>query len=123
MKKLIISNNPDVQFSNKNIQTEHKDLAFMQVLYWARDLVHKGHVLLSHPLCGSLKPNETPYKSILLSLQAGDGLDDFSLSTIEYAIQKAEKFPLKERKLSKKVLKDFRFIDKCLIESALNSDV
>lgn len=123
MKKLIISNNPDVQVSNRVTQIECRELSFMQVLYWARDLVHKGHVLLSHPLCGSLKPNETPYKSILLSLKAGETLDNFSLSTIEYAIQKAEKFPIKERRLSEKTLKDFRFIDKCLIESALNSDV
>ncbi len=123
MKKIIITNNTDVMKSYPNCVVRLQDISFMQVLKWARDMVHQGHTLLSHPLCGSLKPNETPYKSILLSADTKAKVDDFSLGIIEYSIQKAAGFSVKERTLSDKVRSDFRFIDKCLIESALNSDV
>lgn len=123
MKKIIITNNVDLKPVYPGCEICCQSKSFMEVLYWARDMVHQGHRLLSHPLCGSLKPNETPYKSVLLSADRQPGVDAFSLSVMEYSIQKAAGFPLKERSLSELVLRDFRFIDKCLMESALNSDV
>lgn len=32
-----------------------------------RDLVHRGHRLLTHPLAGSVKPNESPYRSVIVT--------------------------------------------------------
>ncbi|MDY5731002.1 MAG: GrdX family protein [Eubacteriales bacterium] len=124
MKKILITNNKDVVAQEyKNCQIQYFEKTLMQMLYHARDMVHCGHVLLSHPLCGSLKPNETPYKSILLSEAKKTSIDHFSLEIMESAIKKAENFPPKPRHITEKNHQDFRLIDKCLIESALNSDV
>ena len=86
---------------------------FMDVLTTARDMIHKGHRLLSHPLSGSVKPGETPYKTIVLSKEAGS-LDTDSLRIIEEAVVTARKFNLKD-KISEKADKDFQLVDYTLI--------
>lgn len=94
---------------------------YIDVLKLARDMIHKGYKLITHPLAGSIKPNETPYRSIVLS--EGTALDVESLSIIESSMASAEKF-LKNSKAhlwDESVLKDFRFVDLKLFESALES--
>ena len=94
---------------------------YIDVLKLARDMVHRGYKLITHPLAGSIKPNETPYRSIILS--EGTTLDLESLSVIESSIASAEKF-LRNSKAhlwDDNVLKDFRFVDLKLFESALES--
>ena len=94
---------------------------YIDVLKLVRDMVHKGSKLITHPLMGSIKPNETPYRSIVLS--EGMTLDIDSLTIIESSISAAEKF-LKDNKTdlwNEDVLKDFRFVDLKLFESALES--
>ncbi len=39
---------------------------YEEVLTTTRDLLHTGCRLLTHPQASSLKPNQTPYRSILL---------------------------------------------------------
>lgn len=125
MKTIIITNNKDLLLKNyKDTEVELFDISYMDVLIIVRDFVHKGHVLLSHPLCGSLKPNENPYKSVLISKKTQKSIDMQSLNIIENSIQTAKRFPIKkDRVLSEKVLSDFRLIDKCLIESAISSEL
>ncbi len=89
---ILITNNPKV----KNDETirclkEYVDGSYRDVLIAVRDRVHKGHKLLSHPLSGSVKPNETPYKSVLISKEAGD-MDLDSLQIIEDSIAVCDKF-------------------------------
>ena len=43
----------------------------LSMLIRVRDMVYAGYRLYTHPLSGSVKPNETPYKSLLLSRSAG----------------------------------------------------
>jgi hypothetical protein len=87
------------------------DTDYIGTLKECRDLVHKGYELLSHPLYGSVKPNETPYRTVII--KKGKSLDTNSLNLIEEAIETAEKF--KNNKLTpmwtEKVLDDFRVID------------
>lgn len=125
MKKIIITNNDDIlKVHYKNTEIHLIDGQYMDVLIKARDMVHIGHILLSHPLCGSLKPNENPYKSILLSKDKASSMDTDSLNIIESSIETAKKFPIKkDRVLRANVLSDFKLIDRCLIESAIESDV
>ena len=40
---------------------------YMDVLLAVRDYIQKGWRLETHPMTGSLKPNQTPYKSIMVS--------------------------------------------------------
>lgn len=121
-KKLIISNNQAVYdlFNSRHSIIFDAGYSFMDVLICARDNLHVGRELLTHPLSGSVKPYETPYKTILLSAEKGN-LDIDGISIIESAIITADKF-LKNRKeleLSERVLNDFRLIDLSLIEEFL----
>ena len=65
--------------------------SYRDVLIAVRDKIHKGHRLLSHPLSGSVKPNETPYKSVIISRNSA-GMDLDSLKIIEDSIAAYDKF-------------------------------
>ena len=81
----------------------------------ARDKIHEGHELLTHPLAGSVKPGETPYKTIVLGSKKGN-LDMNSLFLIEESIMTCEKLKNSIRKIwDKEILEDFKLIDYSLI--------
>lgn len=106
---VIVTNNPLVV---KNLENSreiiYKDVSYEEILRETRDRIHEGHVLLTHPLSGSVKPNETPYKSILISRQRRD-VDADSLKLIENAIQACRKFMMKADKYKPEVYQDFQF--------------
>ncbi len=117
---LIVTNNPMVK---EIAGSEYQETDLMAVLHRVRDLVHKGHRLISHPLAGSVKPNETPYKSVVLSTDADATVDFDSLRIIEGSIQVAAKM-LQDRPLpawDNRVRADFQVIDHALLSSALQS--
>ena len=90
------------------------DAGYIEVLCEVRDYIHEGHVLLSHPMAGSLKPNQTPYKSIVLEgLPATREEIIESVMLIETSIETARKF-FRGRALPdwpEKIKKDFRTVD------------
>ena len=92
---------------------EYHDVSYINILHIVRDYVHKGHALLTHPLSGSVKPGETPYKSIVISKDAGS-LDLKSLSIIEESIACCRKFDSKT--IPESALRDFMEIDLSLIQ-------
>ncbi|MGL6131078.1 MAG: GrdX family protein, partial [Fusobacteriaceae bacterium] len=72
MKHMIVTNNPKVNKELKNLKFEGNfdidiEIGYIDILYKVRNLIHLGHTLLTHPLSGSIKPSETPYKSVVLS--------------------------------------------------------
>ena len=85
-----------------------------------RDMIYEGHKLLTHPLSGSVKPNETPYKSILVAKKTGK-MDVQDASIIENSIITADKFSVKFPEMPQSVREDFQLIDSTLIRSALMS--
>lgn len=119
---LIISNNPYVYEAYcLKFNIEFIDGNYYNVLTRVRDYVHQGYDLITHPLMGSVKPNETPYRSIIL--KKNNTMDLQSLEIIESSIAAYEKF---ERikptpNWSPKVLEDFRFVDQRLFESSLDN--
>ena len=120
-KYMIITNNPLVP--EKLGDTEavvYEQISYEEVLKTVRDRMHEGHRLLSHPLSGSVKPNETPYKSVMISVGKGE-IDEESLDIIENAIQACRKFAFKSDKYKPEVYDDFQLIDWTLLESALAS--
>lgn len=123
MKNIIITNNPDVKEKFKDVfSVEFLDeKTYMDVLYCARDLIHKGHELLTHPLSGSVKPNETPYKSIIVSSKTGD-LDKTGLTILEESIQTVIKFTKNKKtpNWTERVLDDFRVIDLSIMENVID---
>lgn len=98
------------------------EYSYLDVLELIRDKIHQGHKLLTHPLSGSVKPNETPYKSAVISLDRGN-LDLQSLEIIEDSISVAKKFidGKKTPRWTEEILKDFRLIDFNLIDGAIQS--
>jgi len=83
-----------------------------------RNAVHKGAKLVSHPLSGSIKPGESPYKSVAISKETGT-LDYKSLQIIEDAIAVLKRLSGRNRQYEESVLADFRVIDLDLIKAAV----
>lgn len=121
---LILSNNPKVAaelVKGPRCTLRYEALSLQALLQTARDLVHLGHVLLSHPLSGSVKPNETCYKSILLSSRPKDSLCVDSLLMVESAIGALAKFPKRDPAFYAKHQADLQLVDYSLLLSALSS--
>lgn len=123
MKSKVITNNPLVKerLSNK-IDVEYYDVEYISLLIKVRDKIHIGHKLLSHPLSGSIKPNETPYKSVIIGTEVGI-LDMESLMVIEKSLDTAKKFIMDKKTplWDTTVLEDFQVIDLSLIENVLGN--
>ena len=128
MKYYILTNNSQaVEEFGKTHDVRFVDGGLKDVLIRARDLINTGDILLSHPLYGSVKPNETPYRSILLQQgkpQAG-GLpapaDPESVRLIGNAISVFEKFIDKKEVTDPRLLDDFQVVDLSLLRSAVSS--
>lgn len=122
MSKTIVTNNKAVYEKYKGeIEIIYKeDSDMLDILKFVRDKIHKGHRLKTHPLSGSIKPNETPYKTIIISKNKGE-LDQDSLRIIEESILNVKKFiSIKPTpNWNKRVLNDFKVIDLSLIENAI----
>ncbi len=118
---MIITNNPLAYEKHKDTHNIiYKDISYEGVLREVRAKIHEGHKLLSHPLSGSVKPNETPYKSVMISMGKGK-LDSDSLLIIESAVEACQKFEFKSDKYKPEVYSDFQDIDLTLIESGMES--
>lgn len=122
MDIIIITNNKKVfeKFNDKYL-VEYEDSTYKEILIKVRNKVHEGHEVLTHPLASSVKPNETPFKSIIISKKQGK-LNYNSLTVIENSIGTYDKFPMLQVKWTESVLDDFRTIDLTMIESALNKN-
>lgn len=118
---IIITNNPLVKEKyDEMFLVEYYDLGFLELLELVRDKIHLGYKLLTHPLSSSVKPNETPYKTIIVS--TGEKLDNDSLLIIENGILTAKKL-IKDTGLPKwneSILEDFQVVDLSIIEGAIN---
>ena len=99
---------------------------YLDVLIRVRDYVQKGYRLETHPMAGSIKPNQTPYRSVLISdgkTDAGE-LCEFELM-IEDAVLMTRQF-LKGRPVPSwepQIQKDFMEVDLDLIGGAVDTIV
>lgn len=124
---ILVTNNPLVKEKYEN-RTKDLKVEFvecpncMKVLETARNHMHLGMSLETHPMAGSVKPNQNPYKSILISDIKDEPEDsNLKLMVMENAITNCREF-LQKRPLpdwDEDFLTDFRFVDNSLIESAL----
>ena len=118
---IIITNNQKVRefFEKERAQVLYIEGDYKDVLYMVRDKVQLNYHLLTHPLSGSIKPNETPYKSIAIKKERE--LDLLSLELISNAIEVYKKLQkdLKTPFWTESILEDFRVIDLYLIKNAL----
>lgn len=119
----LITNNPMVRDFLESLVYKFIMGNTMDVYEEVRNMIHKNYVLLTHPLISSLKPNETPYRTVALSTKAQNTLDIDSLMYIEKAIETSEKFlkikPLSIETISEELLNDFQVVDFSIIENAI----
>ncbi len=118
----IITNNPKVKESITDQTIVFIEGNFGDVLKETKRLVvDERHVILTHPLSGSIKPNETFYKSIIITTTTLDQIDIESLDLIDNAIEVYNKF-IKDSKTpnwTERILDDFATIDLDLMENTL----
>jgi len=120
-KFMIVTNNPLVKTKlGEEYHIEYSEISYEDIVKKVRDYIFLGHQLLSHPLSGSVKPNETPYKSIMLAKEPNT-LDLQSVEIIENAIQTIPKFAFRSDMYKPEVYEDFQLIDFTLIDSAIPS--
>lgn len=119
---IIITNNP---MSKTNLE-ERYDLDYIDgtvidVFKRVRDYIHLNHRLLTHPLVSSIKPNEIPFRTIIISKMKDNNIDIYSLELIENSISTTEKF-LRDFGIpnwSEKILEDFQLIDFDIIYNSI----
>lgn len=124
MKKqevLIVTNNPLVKEKiGDSYNIDFVDGGILDVMEKLRDMIHKGSKLLTHPLSGSVKPGQTPYKSVMIHVVEGN-VDADSLLMIEDAIDNCKKFVKRVDEFREGTDEDKRFIDFTLISSGIES--
>lgn len=114
----IITNNPKVRDYGGSAAS-YIDGTVSAVLTAARDAVHKGALLISHPQSGSLRPGLNPYKSIVIS-HPKPTLDFNSLQLMEKALlASVETGTAQPKPYPDQWLDDFQTVDLDFVMSAL----
>lgn len=109
---IIVSNNETVLEKYPNsIKVEGK---YLDVLLKARDLIHQGYGLISHPLPASIRMYYSPVRSIIIN----KNFSEDSVLTIENSIENYKK-TMGIRKPDEKNLADYEKIDHTLLEAAV----
>lgn len=115
----IITNNPQVAARYPDA-AQYREASVSDIFLAVRDAVHLGATLISHPLAGSVKPNENPYRSVAIAPRRGP-VDPRSLALAEGAIETLRKLGRKERAYDARALEDFQVIDLDLMHSAMQA--
>ena len=118
---ILITNNDKVYLKYKDklqcIFTEK----YEEVLIKVRDMVYDRHILLTHPQASSLKPNQTPYRSVVLYPQGNeDNMKDILL--IEKCLETFKQWQnisLTPENYSDKIAEDFKVIDLSIIDNII----
>ncbi|WP_297813087.1 GrdX family protein [uncultured Finegoldia sp.] len=118
---LLITNNEFFKNAIKrtDVEVNYFDIDYIGILKKARDLIHQNYRLLTHPLYGSVKPNETVFRTVIL--EKCDEFDMDSLMMIEDCINTATKFMniSKPKRWTPDILDDFRVVDYDIISQTL----
>lgn len=114
---LIVTNNPRVKEKYENVH--FVEGSFLDVLISVRDLVHKGFVLVSHPLGASIRMLFSPYRSIIVGEKVEE-INIFSVEIIENSIISYKKH-MEKRKVDWDNKEDYQLIDNELLGSTIKS--
>ena len=122
MKPCILTNNPMVRdLMGHAYAIDFQEVDFRVLLRILEQRVAAGYTLLTHPLAGSVKPNETPYRSMALSLRPGIvDMESFALAAA--ALETCAKFTPRPRQMCETLLADLQLVDFTLIAGALCFD-
>jgi len=117
----LITNNPKfIEENLKDIEIEYSDVSYIDILRKVRDYVHENWEIVTHPLYGSVKPNETIYRTIVI--KENNSLDITSVNLISDAVLTFKKFRNNREvpQWTDRVKDDFSVIDHDLIINAIN---
>ena len=117
----LITNNPKfIEENLKDIEIEYLDVSYIDILRKVRDYVHENWEIVTHPLYGSVKPNETIYRTIVI--KENNSLDITSVNLISDAMLTFKKFRNNREvpQWTDRVKDDFSVIDHDLIINAIN---
>lgn len=123
-RRLLVTNNPLLR---KNVSScDFVEGDSLDVLLQARDCVHAGWILLSHPLYGNLRPHQHPYRSILLEYPSGKGPASLDITSLEYMENALRVYSSQKTHIltvggmPEDVRSDFAFLDGELIKESLS---
>lgn len=114
MEIMILSNNPDVWRSfpdSLHVEGDPSD-----VLRKARDHIHKGWELFSHPFHGNMRLLRNPYRSLILKYEEGVANAD-SIICIEKSLFRLDSVIFDTSEGSRS---DYRYIDLDLLQSSFS---
>ena len=117
----LITNNPKfIEENLKDIEIEYLDVSYIDILRKVRDYVHENREIVTHPLYGSVKPNETIYRTIVI--KENNSLDITSVNLISDVILTFKKFRNNREvpQWTDRVKDDFSVIDHDLIINTIN---
>ena len=113
----LITNNSELFSHVKN--AELIDGSSLDVLIRVRSLVHLGSRIMTHPLCGNLRPNHQPFRSVLIDSMKGPAEME-SLSIIEEAVHVYQSCKLiTTNELDENIRADYAYIDSELMRESL----
>ena len=117
----IITNNDYVFEKYKSLTNVILLKSYEEVLLKTRDYVYDKHILLTHPQASSLKPNQTPFRSIIVYPKGEeDNLE--SVMMIDKCIQvyrEWQEISPSPKSYALKVEHDFKTIDLSIIENVI----
>lgn len=119
-----ITNNSDLAECVSN--AKFIDGPALSVLIMGRDLIHKGWELVANPFYGNLKPNQQPYRTLVLSSDREsekNKVEEYSLFLIESAITLYSECKVirEPGDMGEKIDMDYKYMDFALMEETLKS--
>lgn len=120
-KAILITNNDRVYEKYKDQIKIILLNTYEEVLIKVRDMVYDRHLLLTHPQASSLKPNQTPYRSVVVYPKGNeDNMKDIML--IEKCVQvyyEWQEIAPSPAKYTDKVANDFKTIDLSVVDNII----
>ena len=118
-----LTNNPLLQLSRGMDRVEFHPVSIPELFAIVQTELDQGYALLTHPLTGSIRPDITPYKSILISDRPGQP-DAEGQTVLEKAIRYTDMlFQMSKQPAcagwDRKAREDFQYVDRSLIQTAL----
>lgn len=112
----IITNNPKVRRDYSSYcKLEYHKVSCMEIFVVVRNLVHRGHILLTNPMAGSIKPNQNPIRTVVVSLKPQDKVEQESEDIINNCMIACRKFLPLNIPWPAKFINDFIDIDYALV--------
>jgi hypothetical protein len=113
----LITNNAELYNSVR--AAEYINGSSLDVLLSVRTRIHLGSILLTHPLCGNLRPNRQPFRSVIIDEVQGS-VDIYSLKLIEEAVSVYRSCEvLSPESVDELTRKDYAYVDSELMRESL----